>query len=102
MITHLEPDILECEVKRALGSITMNKANGGDRIAVELFQILKDDVVKKYFTQCVRKFEKLSSGHRTGKSQFSFQFLIKAMLRFPNLLAYLVQHFHSVIFEDLK
>ena len=41
MITHLEPDILECEVKCALGSITMNKASGGDRIPVELFQILK-------------------------------------------------------------
>ena len=43
---HLEPDILECEVKRALGSITMNKASGGDGIPVELFQILKDDAVK--------------------------------------------------------
>ena len=46
VITHLGPDILECEVKRALGSITTNKASGGDRIPVELFQILKDDVVK--------------------------------------------------------
>ena len=46
VITHLEQDILECEVKWALGSITMNKASGGDRIPVELFQILKDDVVK--------------------------------------------------------
>ena len=46
MITHLEPDILECEVKQALGSITMNKASGGDGIPVELFQILKDDAVK--------------------------------------------------------
>ena len=46
MITHLEPDILECEVKRALGSITTNKASGGDEIIVELFQILKDDAVK--------------------------------------------------------
>ena len=46
VITHLEPDILECEVKWALGSITMNKAIGGDRIPVELFQILKDDAVK--------------------------------------------------------
>ena len=44
--THLEPDILECEVKRALGCITMNKASGCDRIPVELFQILKDDAVK--------------------------------------------------------
>ena len=46
MITHLEPDILECEVKWALGSITMNKVSGGDGIPVELFQILKDDAVK--------------------------------------------------------
>ena len=46
VITHLEPDILECEVKWALGSITTNKASGGDRIPVELFQILRDDAVK--------------------------------------------------------
>ena len=46
VITHLEPDILECEVKRALGSITTNKASGGDGIPVELFQILKDDALK--------------------------------------------------------
>ena len=46
VITHLEPDILECEVKWALGSITMNKASGGDGITVELFEILKDDAVK--------------------------------------------------------
>ena len=46
VITHLDPDILECEVKRALGSITMNKASGGDGIPVELFQILKDNAVK--------------------------------------------------------
>ena len=46
VVTHLEPDILECEIKWALGSITMNKASGGDGIPVELFQILKDDAVK--------------------------------------------------------
>ena len=46
VITHLEPDILECKVKWALGSITMNKASGGEGILVELFQILKDDTVK--------------------------------------------------------
>ena len=46
VITHLEPDILECEVKRTLGSITVNKASGGNGIPVELFQILKDDAVK--------------------------------------------------------
>ena len=52
MITHLEPDILECEVKWALGSITMNKASGGDGIPVELFQILKDDAVKVLHLIC--------------------------------------------------
>ena len=71
VITHLEPDILECEVKWALGSVTMSKASRGDGIPVELFQILKDDAVKCY-TQYVSKFGKLSSDHRTGKGQFSF------------------------------
>ena len=52
VITHLEPDILECEVKWALGSITMNKASGSDRIPVELFQILKDDAVKVLHSVC--------------------------------------------------
>ena len=52
MITHLEPDILECEFKWALGSITMNKASGGDGIPVELFQILKDNVVKVLYSIC--------------------------------------------------
>ena len=52
MITDLEPDILECEVKWALGSITMNKASGGDGIPIELFQILKDDAVKVLHSIC--------------------------------------------------
>ena len=52
VITHLEPDILECEVKWALGNITMNKASGSDGIPVELFQILKDDAVKMLHTIC--------------------------------------------------
>ena len=52
VITHLEPDILECEVKWALGSITTNKASGGDGIPVELFQILKNDVVKVLHSVC--------------------------------------------------
>ena len=52
VITDLEPDILECEVKWALGSITTNKARGGDRIPVELFQILKDDAVKVLHSIC--------------------------------------------------
>ena len=78
VITHLEPDILECEVKWVLGSITTNKASGGDGIPVELFQILKDDAVQ-CCTQYASKFGKLSSGHRTGKGQFSFQSQRKAM-----------------------
>jgi len=52
VITHLEPDILECEVKWALGSITTNKASGGDGLSVELFQILKDDAVKVLYLIC--------------------------------------------------
>ena len=51
-VTHLEPDILECEVKWAIGSITTNKASGGDGIPVELFQILKDDAVKVLHSIC--------------------------------------------------
>ena len=78
MTTHLEPDILECEVKWPLESITTNKASGGDEIPVELLQILKDDAVK-CCTQYASKFGKLSSGHRTGKDQFSFQLQRKIM-----------------------
>ena len=78
MITQLEPDILEWEVKWALGSINMNKASGGDGIPVELFQILKDDA-GKCCTQYANKFGKLSSGHRTGNSRFSFQSQRKTM-----------------------
>ena len=77
VITHLEPDILECEVKWALGSITKNKASGGDGIPVELFQILKDDAVKVLHSIC-KKFGN-SSGQWTGKGQFSFQSQRKAM-----------------------
>ena len=78
VITHLEPDILEHEVQGALESITMNKASGCDGIPVELFPILKDDAVK-CCTQYASKFGKLSSGHRTGKDQFSLQFQRKAI-----------------------
>ena len=52
MITHLEPDILECEVNWALGSITTNKASGGDGVPAELFQVLKDDAVKMLHSMC--------------------------------------------------
>ena len=73
VITHLEPDTLECEVKWALGSITKNKASGGDGILVELFQILKDNGVRVLQSIFQKKFRKLSSGHKTRKGQFSFQ-----------------------------
>jgi len=72
VITHLEPDILECEVQWALGSILTNKASGGDGIPAELFQILKDDAVKVLHSIC-QQIGKFSSDHRTGKGQFSFQ-----------------------------
>ena len=78
MITYLEPDILEREVKWALGSITMNKASGGDGIPVELFQILKDAAAIVLYSIC-NKFGKHSCGHRTGKDKFSFQTQRKAM-----------------------
>ena len=73
VITNLEPDMLECEVKWALESIATNKASGGDRIPVELFQILPANL------------EKLRSGHRTRKGQFSFQSQRKAMPRMLKL-----------------
>ena len=69
VITNLEPDILECKLKWALGSITMNEASEGNGIPVELSQILKDDAVKVLHSICY-KFGKLSSGLRTGKGQF--------------------------------
>ena len=69
VITHLEPDIVECELKWALGSIPMNKASGGDGIPVELFQILKDDAVQVLHSIC-QQIGKLSSGQRTAKGQF--------------------------------
>ena len=78
VITQLELDILECEVKWALGSNTTNKAGGGDGIPAELFQILKM-MMLKCFTQYASKFGKLSNGHRTGKREFTFESQRKAM-----------------------
>ena len=78
MVTHLELDILECEVKWAFGSIAMNKGGGSNGIPAELFKILKDDAVKVLHS-IVSKFGKLSNGHRTGKGQFLFQFERKAL-----------------------
>ena len=71
VITHLVPDILECEIKWALGSITMNKANGGDGILVELFQILKDDAVKVLHSICQQIWK---TAVATGLEKVSFHF----------------------------
>ena len=90
VVIHLEPDILVCEVKWALGRI---KDSGGDEIPAELFQILKDDAVK-YCTQFVSKFGKLSSGHMTGKDEFSFQSQRRAMSENVQTL-YFCAHFIS-------
>ena len=70
VITHLEPDILECEVKWALGSITMNKASRGDGIPVELFQILKDDAVKVLHSIC-QQIWKTQQWPQDWEDQFS-------------------------------
>ena len=87
--THLEPDILECEVKWALGSITMNKASGGDGIPVELFQILKDDAVKVPHSICQQM-----SGVATGLEKVSFhsnpkERLCQRMLKLPHSCTHL-------------
>ena len=73
MITHLESDILVCEVKRALGSITANKAIAGDGIQVELFQILKDDAVKVLHSICPQIW-KTQQWPQDWKCEFSFQY----------------------------
>ena len=78
VITHLEPDFLKCEVKWALGSITTNRASGGDGIPVELFQILKDDAVKVLHSMCQQIWE-TQQWPQDGKSQFSLQSQRKAM-----------------------
>ena len=78
VITHLEQDILECEVKWALGSITMNKASGGDGIPAELFQILKDDAVKVLHS-ISQQIWKTQQWPQDWKRSISFQFQRKAM-----------------------
>ena len=72
VITHLEPDILECEVKWTLESITTNKASGSDGIPAELFQILKNDAVKVLHSIC-QQIWKTQQWPRARKGQFSFQ-----------------------------
>ena len=92
VITHLEPDILECEVKWALGSITTNKASGGDGIPVELFQILKDGAVKVLQSTYPENLE--NSAVATGLEKDSFHSNLKErqckrVLQLPHNCAYL-------------
>ena len=79
VITHLEPDILECEVKLALESITANKASGGDGIPVELFQILKDDAVKVLHSTCEQIWKTQQWQQDWKRAVFIFQSVRKAM-----------------------
>ena len=95
VITHLESDILECEVKWALGSITTNKASRGDGIPVELFQILKDDGVKVLHSICQQTW-KTQQWPRTGKGQFSFPSQRKAMPKNAQTTAQL-HSFHTLL-----
>ena len=88
VITHLEPGILECEVKWALGSITMSKTSGGDGIPIELFQILKDDAVKMLHSIC-QQIWKTQQWHRAGKGQYSFQSQRKAVPKNSQTTAHL-------------
>ena len=87
VITHLEPDILKCEVKWALGSITMNKARRGNGIAAEILQILKDDSVKVLHSKCQQNLE--NSTVATGLEKVSFhsnpkERLCQRMLKLPH------------------
>ena len=92
VITHLEPGILECEVKWALGSITMNKASGGDGIPVELLQILKDDAVKVLHSIC-QQIWKTQQWPQDWKRQFhsnSKERQCQRMLKLPHNCSHLV------------
>ena len=92
VITHLQPDILECKVKWALGNITMNKASGGDGIPVELFQILKDDTLKVLHSICWQIWKTVA----TGLEKVSFHSSLKEnqsqrMLKLPHNCSHLTQ-----------
>ena len=86
VVTHLEPDILECKVKWALGSITMNKASGGNGIPVDLFQILEDDAVNMLHSIC-QQICKTQQWPQDWKSQFSFQSQRNAMPKYAQTTA---------------
>ena len=93
--------MMDCEVNWALGSITTNKASGGGGIPVELFQILNDDAVKVLHSNA-SKFGKLSSSHRTGKGQFSFQSQRKTMSKNAQTTAQLHSHASKVMLKILQ
>ena len=95
VITDLEPDILECEVKWTLESIITNKASGSDEIPAEVLKILKDDALN-YCTQYISKCGKHSCGHRTGKGQFSSQSKRRAMQKNVQTTAQL-ESFHMLL-----
>ena len=102
MNTHLEPYILECEVKWALGSITINKARGGDGIPVELFQILKDDAMKVLHSICQYIWK---SAVATGLEKVSFHSNSKErqcqrMLKLPQIA--LISHASKVVLKILQ
>ena len=103
MITHLEPDILECEVKWALGSIPRNKVSRGDGIPVELFQILKDDAIKELHSIC-QQIWKSQQWPQTGKGQFSFHSQRKAMPKNAQTTAQLalISHANRVMLKILQ
>ena len=101
MINHLKPDILECEVKWALGSITINKASGGDGIPVVLFQILKDDAVKVLHSICQQVW-KTQRGYKSGNSQISFQSQRRAIPKNVQTIVVLISHANKVILKILQ
>ena len=100
MIIHLEPDILECEVKWALGCITPNQASGGDGIPAELFQILKDDAVEVLHSIC-QQIWKTHQWPQDWKSQFSFQSQRKAMPKNVQTMA-LISYASKVMLKILQ
>ena len=102
MITNLEPDILECEVKWALGSITTNKASGGDGIPAELFQMLKDDAVKVLHSICQQIWK---TAVTTGLEKVSFHSSPKER-QYQRMLKYctiaVISHAIKVMFKILQ
>ena len=98
VITHVEPDILECEVKWALESITMNKASGGDEIPAELFQILKDDGVKVLDSICQQIWE--NSTVTTGLENVSFHSNGKECSNYRTIV--LISHISKVMLKILQ